>query len=496
MEYTVNEIDLRDAIMSRQAFLGASMDNKRPRAWDQFGYPMVVDSTMLLAAYDRNGAAFGAVHQTLDRCWQDKPRFKLKGKDEETQWEKDVHKLLDDIGAWPKLHEWDRRNMVSRYAGLVLRFRDGRPPEQPVRSGAKLIDVVPMYEHQLRVASWDNDLASETYGKPTMYEYAQRDVLGADKQAKPQRFEMLHPSRVVMLAEGAVGDDFLEGVPLLKPGYNHLIDLEKVSGGSAESYLKNSARTLRFVFDKDADPLKIVGAKADGSRATADDVRRVMQDRADRVNSNIDAAIVGQGMTVDALQTSLHDPEPSFLICAEMFAASVRIPFTILFGQQTGRLASDEDKDAWNRRCTSRRMNVLTPALTALIRAMQKAGAVAAGDFEVEWPSLEAAGEDEQVSLAEKLANVNKAMVAAGRNAPFAENEVRVAAGYDEEPELDLPLVPEEDPALAEGDPERDPPEDAQPPGAAGEPAEDEPSVARRAAMAVNEMLRRIGLLK
>lgn len=453
-ELIVNEVDLRDTLIRRQAFAG-SLDAKRPRAWDQFGYPQTVTHEMMLAAYKRNGAAYGAVHHLLDRCWQDAPRFKKKGTDEETQWEKDVVKALEDVGAEQKLVEWDRRNMVGRYAGLVLRFRDGRSVSEPVRPGAKLIDMVPMYEHQLRVSRWDNDLSSETYGKPLMFEYAQRDITGGDKQAKPMRYEMLHPSRVVLLAEGAVGDEFLDGTPLLEPGFNSLIDIEKVTGGAAESYLKNSARTLNFKFDKDADPYKIVGRKADGSAPTAEDVRTAFQERADRLNKNIDAAIVSQGAEVTALNTPMNDPDEAFATAANMFAASVRIPFTILFGQQTGRLASDEDKDAWNRRCESRRDNVLTPALRALIRALQKVGAVPAGDFDVEWPSLEAASDDEQANLADKLAGVNEKMVRAGRNAPFKENEVRAAAGYEEDPELkDIPLVdPDPDPALTEGDP-------------------------------------------
>jgi hypothetical protein len=36
------------------------------------------------------------------------------------------------------------------------------------------------------------------------------------------------------------------------------------------------------------------------------------------------------------------------------------IPFTILFGQQTGRLASDEDKTDWAIRCNTRRWGFLT----------------------------------------------------------------------------------------------------------------------------------------
>jgi hypothetical protein len=480
----VNEVDLRDMLLRRQSFAG-SLDTKRPRAWDQFGWPEQVTHEMMLSAYKRNGVAAGAVHHLLERCWQSAPRFKRKGSETETLWEREVVELLDAIEAWPKLVEWDRRNMVGRYAALVLRFRDGRPPDQPVSTGAELIDVVPMYEHQVRVARWDTDLSSETYGKPTMYEYAQRDITGADRQAKPQRFEMLHPSRVVMLAEGSVGDDFLEGTPLLEAGYNAIVDIEKVAGGSAEGYLKNSARTLTFTFDKDADPMKIVGTKADGSRATAADVTAAVQERAERLNKNIDAAAIAQGATVGTLNTTMNDPEEAFMTAVSVFAASVRIPATILIGQQTGRLASDEDDRAFNRRCEARRTNVLTPALRAMVRALQKAGAVPTGEFDIEWESLEASTDEEEAALADKLAGINQKMVAAGRNAPFKENEVRAAAGYEEDPELaDLPLVDDEpDPALTEGAPTAQPPAQPTQPAQSAQPAQP-------AANAVIEFLR------
>jgi hypothetical protein len=161
---------------------------------------------------------------------------------------------------------------------------------------------------------------------------------------------------------------------------------------------------------------------------------------------------VGQGVQVDTLQTSMHDPEGAWTIAANTFAASVRIPFTLLFGQQTGRLASDEDKAADNARCKARQRNLLTPAVTAFVRRLQAFGVLEASDFEVEWAPLDAPGDKEKAELAAKLAAVNKDMVAAGRNAPFGENEVRRVMGYEEEPELDG-MPGEGDPADDEGDP-------------------------------------------
>jgi hypothetical protein len=73
-------------------------------------------------------------------------------------------------------------------------------------------------------------------------------------------------------------------------------------------------------------------------------------------------------------------------------------------------------------------------------------------------------GDGEKVEIAAKLAAINKDMVAAGRNAPFSENEVRKVLGYEEEPELDgMPTegnpADDQPPADDEGDPGALPPQ-------------------------------------
>ena len=151
---------------------------------------------------------------------------------------------------------------------------------------------------------------------------------------------------------------------------------------------------------------------------------------------------------MDTLQTTMHDPRGAWEIAANTFAAAVGIPFTILFGQQTGRLASDEDKAADNARCKSRQRNLLTGAVTAVIRRLQACGIVEASDFEVEWAPLDAMGDAEKADLADKMAGINEKMVKAGKNAPFNENEVRKVMEYEEEEGLDdMP---------GEGDPDDD----------------------------------------
>lgn len=453
---TVNttDLELRRARAELAGFSG-SIDGKRPDAWAQYGYPTAVTFSQLLTAYERTGPGQGAVHRILDKCWQCPPRIKQPAADEETAWEQKVAKLLRGVNAWQKLRDWDRRNLVGRYSALIYRVADGKPLDQPLERASRLVDLVPLYEDQIRVTAWHSDQTDpDRFGTPAMWQYRARRPVGEDTQGKPDQWADVHPSRVQVLAEGSVGD-FFDGVPLLKAGFNHLIDLEKISGGSGESFLKNSARALTINFDAAASP-QVITTNPDGS-PSGKTVREVLTEQVDNLNRNIDSALVTQGATAGTLQTQIADPTKAFEVAANLFAASVRIPFTLLFGQQTGRLASDEDQADMVARCESRQETELTPALEQFVRRMQAAGLIDAGEFEIEWPPLDAPSDDAKYTQLGKLTAAMKQAFDAGLAQPlFDANELRGVAGFEERADDGMP-DPMADPAPDPNDPGNDP---------------------------------------
>lgn len=417
----INEYDLQ---LAREAVAGfGSLDTKRPTAWQQYGYSTNPTFAEMLQAYERHPAAHGAVHRLLDKCWQELPRIKSPASDQETPWEQRVNAVLKSVSAWAKLRDFDRRNMIGRYAALIYRVADGKALREPLDRAAWLVDLVPVYEDQITVTRWDADQESQTYGQPLMYQFKARRVTNGD-QGQPVEQVDVHPSRVQILAEGSVGDMF-DGVPLLRAGFNALVDLEKISGGSAESYLKNSARTLVFQYDKDT------AVQAIGENGETTSVRQAHEEQARSLNRNQDASIVMQGGTASTLQTTTHDPKPSFEVAANLFAASVRLPFSILFGQQTGRLASDEDKADYAARAKARQQNELTPMLEQFVRRMQEAGIIEAGEFEVEWPDVAAPSEDEKVKRLKDYTTAMREAFAAGIQGLFDADELRRVVGFE-----------------------------------------------------------------
>lgn len=451
MTVTVNlsDYELRRAREELAHGVGA-LDAKRPAAWAQYGWPQDVTFEQLLRAYERGGAGHGAVHRILDKCWEKLPRIKSPKSDKVTPWETKVGKQLAEISAWSKLRDLDRRNMVGRYAALIYRVADGRKLNEQLVTATKLVDLIPVYENQIRVETWDSDENSENYGKPTMFSIETTPPTQRNQQAQPRTWLKVHPSRVQILAEGSVGDSFLDGVPLLLAGFNSMVDLEKISGGSAESYLKNSARTLVMQFDAAASP-QVLTQNPDGT-PSGKTVSEVLEDKTRSLNRNIDASIVTQGGEVSTLQTQQSDPEPSFLVASNLFAASVRLPASVLFGQQTGRLASDEDKADVIARCASRQANVLTPMIEEFVRRMQAAGIIDPGEFECEWPPLDAPSDDEKFAQLDKLTSAMERAFRAGLTEPlFDSNELRAVAGFEPRENDGMPEEgadpPEDDPA-------------------------------------------------
>lgn len=180
-----------------------------------FGYPEVLTFSQLHRMYTRNGIAAAGVNKTVQKTWEQNP-FLLekerdgsqKGGDKETKLELDIRQRFADLRLWARLADADRRSMVGRYAGVILRFADSKRFSEPVDRVPGgllgLVEIIPAWEGQLEVSEWDTDEMSETYGQPKMFTFNESNVWNDNKQ--PRSF-VVHPDRVVIWSrDGTVND--------------------------------------------------------------------------------------------------------------------------------------------------------------------------------------------------------------------------------------------------------------------------------------------------
>lgn len=421
---------MRQVSARRRDLLTGGIDAKRPKAWREYGYQDNLSFEDFYSAYSRHAVAHGAVHLITEKCWQSEPSV-IEGdvydnKTPETVWEATLRKLAKRTKLWHAMQQADTRRLVGHYSGILLNISDVGDWPDPVTGAAPVLkDLLVAWEGQLRPLSYDIDPRSETYGDVTMWEYDEGKVdpndtvLGVDRQLS------VHPDRVLILGDIRQGSSFLQA------GFNTLVDMEKILGGSGESFLKNAARQIHLGFDKDINLAEI--AKQYG--VAVPDLQEIFDQTTRDLNRGIDSTLVTQGAEAKTLVAAVPQPKEHFDMAIQAFSASVRIASKILVGNQTGERASTEDLKAFNARCQSRRIGDLTRDITAAIDHLLRIRVLAPTSRErtVVWDDLNEATQGEKLELAFKMADINAKLIATGDSA-FSGAEIREIAGYDSDP--------------------------------------------------------------
>lgn len=453
--------------IGRQRILYAAQYNgntKRTKLWDEFGYPDSVSFDALYRAYRRNSAAYAGVHKTLDSCWVDRPTIidgsEEQEADETNPWESTVTKLIKK--HWAKIKDADRRNLVGRYSALLLQIKDNRDWSQPVdvnavkRLGGKaLVKLIPAWESQIKPGNFDTDTWSETYGQPVNFNFNEQPV-GDDGTYGAVRSMEVHPDRVIILAEGSEDENILSGIPLNEAGYNDLLDIEKTKGGSAEGFLKNASRQLGVSFDSNTDMEQI---KSDAIQAGYSSIGEAMNDKIAKMNRGTDAALITQSGTTSVLSVAAADPTPSWTVSANSYASTIGCPFNILFGKQTGNLASTEDKKAWAAHCNERRQGFMSDLLINVITRFWMIGLIdppSNGEITVQWSDLLAPADADKLANMSTMADIAQKTQQAFGTSAVEVNEIRAAGELEPISEQKSPEVPNVDPLTGQSNPNAD----------------------------------------
>lgn len=402
---------------------GMGLDAKRSSAWCEYGFKEDLDFHDLYKLYRRGGIANGAVNKLVSNCWKTNPQViegEVSDKSKElSAWEKDNNQVLTHR-FWRSFAKADTRRLVGRWAGILLHIKDNKRWDEPVVKSRALQKITPAWASALKVAARDNN------GNITKWQYTEVQPDGNTAQRD------IHPDRILII--GDMSDD---EIGFLEPGYNAAVSLEKVEGGSGESFLKNAARQLNVNFDKEINFSNL--ASMYGVSVT--ELQDKFNEAAAEVNRGNDVLLTTQGASVTPLVTAVADPSPTYDVNLKTFAASVDIPSRILVGNQSGERASTEDQIYFNSRCQSRRGDLSFDIEDMVNKLIELQILKPVAKFSIVWDDLNEQSSADKLDSASKMSDINQKTLAAGEQV-FTANEIRVAAGYEP---LGKPLTEDED---------------------------------------------------
>ncbi len=419
--------------------------------YSDFGWPEVVTFKDLQFMYSRNGLALAGVEGYVAKVWETNPElYESEEAHKPTKLEDGFKLWAEDVRLWQKLAEADRRGMVGDYAGVILQVADSLDWERPlgkVRGLQDIWDLIPAWEGELTPATWDQDTKSRRYGQPITYQYQEQQVLGRPGAPAPRTL-LIHHSRVVIWS--STGD--LLGRSLLRPGYNALLDAEKVIGGGAEGFWKNARQSLTLGVDANTNLIKLATSLGVGM----DELGTKLNEVVDDFSKGFDKAFIAQGIKPEALNISLPLPAEFLEGPVQVYAASIRMPVRVMIGNVTGERATVEDELAWAKRCNGLREKEKRPLIKTLLNRLEFCGALPVVNWFMDWADLTQGTTSERLDLATKMAEINSKSLGTGDAAPFTSDEIREAAGYDVEDGED------------EGGDENDQEDGSTPPGGTG----------------------------
>jgi hypothetical protein len=335
------------------AFLGYSHDGARD-LYATFGYPRSIATDFLWTMYLRGGIPNRIIRTFPQATWRDCPSIgDGEGDSAETgesysEFSHEVERLFKKHNVLSYLERVDRMSSIGRYGVLVMGFKGASNLNQPLTGQAELIYLAPYSEMNTIISQWDTDTGSPRYGLPTLYTVKGSSFIDGGETRKPTQSFIVHHSRVLHVAEFLEEDD-VYGTPRLLPIINYLMDLEKVIGGSAETFWLCANRGISLMAEKEA--------------SLTDEQTADIKKQLEAFVHQQQRYLAGQGMKAEVLGSDTPDPGPNVDKLLDLIGGATRIPKRILVGSERGELSSGQDENAWNLVIDERRKSFAGPRL-------------------------------------------------------------------------------------------------------------------------------------
>lgn len=304
------------------------------------------------------------------------------------------------------LQRVDRLARLGSYAVLLVGVRDGtkekaNPLSVPLTSKVGgpqgLLYLRPHHEDSAAIGQFDQDMGSENYGKPLIYNLQQIALSHAGQGFATGTVET-HYSRVIHVAEDLLDND-VYGIPPLEKVMNLADDMMKTIGGSAEALWKEMRRGVAFVANT-------------GNVAINPTQQGDVKEQLTEYDHGLRRVLTLGNVTPHVLGSGAVDPRGVWEVILDVLAAASDIPQRILIGSERGELASSQDMTAWSSIIEDRRINYAEPAiLRPLVDLLVSVGILpqpTSGEYNVVWLPVYSLDEIKKAEKAEHLAQAIK----------------------------------------------------------------------------------------
>jgi len=171
------------------------------------------------------------------------------------------------------------------------------------------------------------------------------------------------------------------------------MDIEKISGGSAEMYWRGAFPGL-FLGTQQS---------SDGTPApfpVGEDLQELKDQIEDYIHS-LTRYVALQGMDVKQLQPQVESPEPAINTQILLISSGTGIPQRILTGSERGELASSMDQENWTSRVIERRADFAEDIiLRRFVERVAKYGILKPPEvWAFSWPDMQTLNEERQARV-------------------------------------------------------------------------------------------------
>lgn len=362
------------------------------------GYPRKLTNAHYLDLYQRGDIAERLVEAYPKATWTPGASiFEDEDPDNITPWEIKINTGFDKLDIWGVFKRADILSRIGEHGYSVILIGDGSrtPLDQPISPSItfeSLIYLQPLHEKNATILEWDEDVYSERYSYPLVYQLK----LGSDKGRKSST-RKVDWSRVIHFTEGGL-DNPVYGPPALRSIYNRLVDAEKIFTAGSEAAFKRMDPGAAFSLKE--------GATLTDGGTDAEEAAEIekLQERIDEFYHGLRRYLLLDNVDSTQLTAPVHNFGSNIDSLYKSIAGSKGFPQRMLTGSEEAQLASAQDRSSYQEQIDSRQALIALPHVRTFVDRVNNDNPP---EWDIYWPTRDELNDHEKAELVAVLAKAN-----------------------------------------------------------------------------------------